>query len=183
MVTRGIIQRLTTGVIVMVGILLSGCMGSVEQYKDENPKLDLQQYLQGEITGHGIIENWKGNVVSKFDFYGTATWQGNQGTFEEKMVYYNGDEEHRTWHLTKVDDHHYIGKNDDLVGDAHITLAGNAMNWQYTMNVDVDGSTYKLTFNDWMFLMHDGGLININYFKKFGLTVGKLTLYMQKQEQ
>jgi hypothetical protein len=32
-----------------------------------------------------------------------------------------------------------------------------------------------------MYLMPDGQLINRNYFKKFGFTVGELTLFMQKE--
>jgi hypothetical protein len=164
----------------MLGILLSGCMGDVDQYKNDKPELDLKTYLNGNIKGHGIIENWKGNVVSKFDFYGT--WDGDEDTFDETMIYYNGKKDHRVWHLTKISDNHYIGRNKDAIGQAEIRIAGNAMHWQYKMNVEVSGSTYKLAFDDWMFLMHDGGLININYFKKFGLTVGKLTLYMQKQD-
>lgn len=166
----------------MLGILLSGCMGNVEQYKSDSPKLDLQTYLQGKIKGYGVIENWKGNIVSRFDFYGDASWDGDEGTFDEKMVYYNGKKDHRVWTIKKVSEGHYIGHTEDLVGDADIQVSGNAMNWKYDMNVDVDGTTYKLSFNDWMFLMNDGVLVNINYFKKFGFTVGKLTLFMQKEE-
>lgn len=59
----------------MFALLLSGCMGSVDQYRADGPKLDLEQFLQGKITGQGVIENWKGKVVSRFDFEGVATWE------------------------------------------------------------------------------------------------------------
>ena len=55
------------------------------------------------------------------------------------------------------------------------------MNWQYTMNVKVDDSSYAIDFDDWMFLMDDGKLVNRNYFHKFGFNVGELTLFMQKE--
>jgi len=55
------------------------------------------------------------------------------------------------------------------------------MNWQYTMNIKVDNSTYAINFDDWMFLMDGGRIINRNYFTKFGLNVGELTLFMQKE--
>lgn len=178
-----IILILTIGVSFMLGMLLTSCMGNVDQYKNETPKLDIKTYLNGKIKGYGIIENWKGVVTSRFDFYGDASWQGDVGTFKEKMVYYNGKEDNRIWTIKKISNTQYVGHTDDLIGEAKIDVSGNAMNWQYQMNVDVDGTTYKLSFNDWMFLMNDGILVNINYFKKFGLTVGKLSLFMQRQDK
>ena len=50
------------------------------------------------------------------------------------------------------------------------------------MNLPVGDKTYKITFDDWMFQMNDGVLINRSYLKKFGFTVGELTLFMQKQD-
>lgn len=55
------------------------------------------------------------------------------------------------------------------------------MSWQYTMNIKVDNSTYAINFDDWMFLMDGGRIINRNYFSKFGLNVGVLALFMQKE--
>ena len=49
------------------------------------------------------------------------------------------------------------------------------------MNIKVDNSTYAINFDDWMFLMDGGRIINRNYFTKFGLNVGELTLFMQKE--
>ena len=57
------------------------------------------------------------------------------------------------------------------------------MRWAYQMDLDVGDNTYRITFDDWMFLMNDGVLINRSYLKKFGITVAELTLFMQKQDQ
>ncbi|HCQ71641.1 MAG TPA: DUF3833 domain-containing protein, partial [Rhodospirillaceae bacterium] len=70
----------------------------------------------------------------------------------------------------------------DIIGTATGHTAGNAMRWAYAMDLDVGEKTYRITFDDWMFLMNDGVLINRSYLKKFGLTVGELTLFMQKQD-
>jgi hypothetical protein len=60
--------------------------------------------------------------------------------------------------------------------------SGSAMRWAYKMDLPVGDTTYRITFDDWMFLMNDGVLINRSYLKKFGVTVAELTLFMQKQE-
>jgi len=48
--------------------------------------------------------------------------------------------------------------------------------------LNVGNSTYRITFDDWMFLMNDDILINRSYLKKFGITVGELSIFMQKQK-
>ena len=75
------------------------------------------------------------------------------------------------------------GTTQDVIGTAKIFVDGNAMNWQYKMDIKVDDSTYRIKFDDWMYLMNDNTLINHNTFKKFGITVGTLVLFMHKSEE
>lgn len=37
------------------------------------------------------------------------------------------------------------------IGKTVISIAGNAMNWQYTINIKVNDSSYAIYFDDWMF--------------------------------
>ena len=39
-----------------------------------------------------------------------------------------------------------------MVGEARGRAAGNALNWAYTMDLPVGGSTWPVNFDDWMFL-------------------------------
>ena len=59
---------------------------------------------------------------------------------------------------------------------------GSAARWGYIMDLPVDNTTYRIHFDDWMWIMNDGVLINRSYLKKFGLTVAELTIFMQKQK-
>lgn len=162
-------------------LILSGCYHSdISDYQDQKPTLDLKQYLSGHIKGWGMIHNWRGKVTERFTFDAHGSWKGNIGKLDEDMVYSSGRKDDRIWTLKKVSNNHYIGTTPEVVGQADIRIAGNAMNWTYTMDVKVDDSTYRLNFDDWMFLINDDSLINVNRFKKFGFTVGGLTLFMHK---
>lgn len=164
-------------------LFISACSNNkINQYSENTPKLNLKDFLNGKIIGYGIVEDYNKNVTRRFNFYGNAKWEGNQGVFDEKIVYSDGKEENRVWSITKINDISYEATNRDLIGTATITIAGNAMNWKYKMNIKVDNSVYKLDFDDWMYLMPNGQLINRNYFKKFGFTVGELTLFMEKEK-
>jgi hypothetical protein len=166
----------------ILSLFLLACSGmDVSQYKNQNPKLDLQAYLNGKIKGYGIVQDRHQNVTRRFDFSGVAHWNGSSGVFNEKIVYTDGKVEKRVWQFTKINDGYYEATTPDVIGKAIIKVAGNAMNWRYTMNVKVDDdTTYKIDFDDWMFLMSDGRLINRNYFHKYGADVGELTLFMEK---
>ena len=155
----------------------------ISQYKQQQPKLDLQQYLNGKIAGYGIVEDRSGNVTKRFNFSGNANWDGPNGHFYETITYSDGNIESRIWILTKLSESSYEATTPDVIGKATIKVAGNAMNWQYTMNIKVNNSSYAINFDDWMFLMNDGRMINRNYFHKFGFTVGELTLFMEKESQ
>ncbi|MBL6621549.1 MAG: DUF3833 family protein, partial [Rickettsiales bacterium] len=39
---------------------------------------------------------------------------------------------------------------------------------------------FRIKFDDWMWQLNDGVVINRSYLKKFGFTIAELTLFMQK---
>ncbi len=159
-----------------------GCSNlDISQYKNQEPHLDLQAYLNGNISGVGIVQDRNHNVTKRFKFNGRGYWNGDNGTFDEIIAYSDGKVESRTWSFKKISESSFEATTPDVIGKASIKLSGNSMNWQYTMNIKVDNSTYAINFDDWMFLMDGGKIINRNYFTKFGLNVGELTLFMQKE--
>lgn len=165
----------------MSSCLLASCSTQISSYAEHTPKLVLEEFLNGHISGTGIISNWKGEVTQQFDFEGHASWKDHICTFNETMRYDDGREDRRTWIITKINDTHYEGRTEQVIGVAKIVVQGNAMNWQYQMDIKVNNQTYRLTFDDWMYLMNNQTLVNQNAFKKFGLTVGSLTLIMRKE--
>ena len=167
----------------LCGLFIASCSSNkIDQYAKTTPKLDLQTFLNGNIKGYGIVEDYKSNITKRFNFYGNASWNGDEGTFNEKIVYSDGNIESRIWSIHKISTSMYEATTPDVIGKARIKVAGNTMNWQYTMNIKVNDSIYKINFDDWMYLMPDGQLINRNYFKKFGFNVGELTLFMEKED-
>ena len=64
------------------------------------------------------------------------------------------------------------------------TTAGNALNWQYVLNVKMDdGSTMALSLDDWMYLIDSDNMINRTSMYKFGIPVGEITLYIGKRQE
>ena len=68
-----------------------------------------------------------------------------------------------------------------MVGVATGVAAGNALIWRYTLSLPVDGKTYEVQFDDWMFLMDERVLINKAVMSKFGVRLGEVTLSFYKK--
>ncbi|QXZ10635.1 DUF3833 domain-containing protein [Comamonas sp. Y33R10-2] len=160
---------------------LVGCAGpQVTDYAKEKPVLELDRYFNGRVMAHGIFQKRNGEVARRFTVVMDCHWEGNQGVLDEHFSYADGSKERRVWRLTKHADGRYTGRADDVVGEATGQTSGNAFRWNYTLRLPVDGSTYEVQFDDWMFLIDEQVLLNRATMSKFGIRLGEVLLSFQK---
>ena len=155
----------------------------LEDYKDTKPAFLVEEYFNGPIKAWGMVQGRGGKVLRRFEIDMVGTWEGNNGTLEEFFRYDDGETQTRVWKIKKLADGTYEGTAGDIVGKADGKSAGSAMQWKYVMDLKVGGRNYHVTFDDWMFQMDDGVLINRSYLKKFGFTVAELTIFMKKTDE
>lgn len=158
-------------------LMLGGCASvDVSEYRAEQPALDLRQYFNGDIDAWGMFQDRSGKVVKRFHVVIKASWRGDVGTLDEDFTYSDGTKQRRVWTLTRQTDGNYIGRADDVVGEAHGELSGNALRWRYVLALPVNGKVYNVNFDDWMFLMDDKVMLNRSFMSKFGFDLGQVTL-------
>ena len=161
---------------------LGGCASQkIENYADQTPALDLQQYFNGTLDAYGVFTDRSGAVVKRFSVVMVCEWQGNEGTLDESFTYSDGSKQKRVWHLTKLADGRYVGTAGDVLGQALGQTRGNAFHWNYTLNLPVDGVSYEMQFDDWMYLMSDKVMLNKASMRKFGIQLGEVTLSFYKR--
>lgn len=166
----------------LLSLALSACATrGVEQYKAEQPRLDLRQYLHGTLDGWGMFQDRSGDVKRRFHVVIDARWNGDTGVLDEKFDWSDGTKSQRVWTLKRQADGSYRGTADDVVGDAVGELAGNALRWRYVLALPVDGKTYHVDFDDWMFLMDDKVMMNRSFMSKWGFHLGEVTLTFVKR--
>lgn len=175
-------KRLLFSVTALLSALaLVGCAGQqLADYKNEKPSLDLATYFNGPLEAHGIFQDRSGKVVKRFIVKMEGRWTGNKGVLDEHFTYSDGTKERRVWHLEKLADGRYTGTAGDVEGQAQGQISGNAFNWQYTLKLPVDGKTYSVQFDDWMYLMDDRVMLNRATMSKFGIKLGEVTLSFYK---
>ena len=169
-------------VFIAMMLFLSSCSGiDGNLYRDQKPAFDLKTYFNGTVKAWGIVQNRSGNIIKRFDVDIVGEWQDENGTLTEDFRYYDGTTQQRIWHITDLGQGRYEGRAADVIDKANSTVFGNGAQWGYVMDVPVGDTNYKIRFEDWMWLMNDGVLVNRSYMKKFGITVGEITIFMQKQ--
>jgi len=143
--------------------------------------MDMQVYFNGPIHAWGMVQDWRGVVLRRFEIQMIGTWNDNAGTLEEHFIYDDGQTQDRLWHIKKISENLYEGHAADIVGTAIGETLGNAAKWKYTMTIPIDGKPYHVQFDDWMWMMSEDVVMNRSYMKKFGIPVGSVTIYMEKQ--
>ena len=146
-------------------------------YAQEKPALELRQYFDGTLIGHGLFMDRSGQVQRRFVVTIKATWQGEVGTLDEDFVWSDGEKEKRIWTLRPVPGQpgRWSGTAADVKGEASGVVAGNALNWSYTFLLKTrDGKRYEIDFDDWMFLIDEKVMLNRAVMSFWGFKVGEV---------
>ena len=167
---------------VVMALLLSACSSGIDPayYANQQPVLDLKQYFNGRLQAHGMFQDRSGKVVKRFDVVIDCQWQGDTGTLDEHFTYADGTTQRRVWTLTKTGPDRYIGRADDVIGDAIGITSGNTLHWNYVLALPVGDKVYNVNFDDLMVLMNDRVMLNRAVMSKFGIHLGDVTLSFYK---
>ena len=155
---------------------------NVTDYRNNTPEFVLEDYFNGKTVAYGVFENRSGDVVNQFKVDITGSGEGDVLTLDEDFIYMDGKVDKRLWKINILPDGYYEGTTNGVIGVAKGRRAGNAFNWTYVFDLPVGDTSYKLKFDDWMFLQEDGVMINRAIVTKWGFRVGSVTLSFYKQD-
>ncbi len=154
----------------------------IEQFRDAAPRLKLESYFDGRVLAWGSFEDRFGTVQRQFFVDIEGRWDGNELVLHEDFSYSDGEKQTRIWHIRPDGAGGYAGQADDVVGIARGQVAGNALRWQYTMDLPVGGHQWRVQFDDWMLLQPGGVMLNRARVSKWGFRIGEVRLFFLKPE-
>ena len=149
-------------------------------FKDQKPRLVIEDFLSGNVKAWGILQNRSGKVIRQFSADLNGSWNGKQLILDEKFNWSDGEIQTRQWKINKIDEHNYEGTAGDVVGVAKGYSYGPAFKFEYVLLVPVKGKEIKITFDDWIFKQDNNVAINRATMKKFGFKVAELTVMFKK---
>lgn len=152
-------------------------------FEGTGPVLKPELYFVGRTEAWGMVQDRFGKIRRSFDVVMEGEWDGEVLTLEELFTYNDGTRDTRTWRITKLSEHDYEGRADDVVGAAKGRAVGRALNWGYDLRLPIGGREWVIKFDDLMLLQDETRLLNVAEMSKFGLLIGRLTLTFQKISQ
>ena len=169
--------------IILIAIFLNSCSSNNMKpvdFKDQKPRLIIEDYLSGNVKAWGILQNRSGKVTRQFSANLNGKWDGKQLILDEKFIWTDGEIQERQWRINKIDEHNYEGTAGDVVGIAKGYSYGPTFKFEYVLLVPVKGKEIKITFDDWIFQQDDKVAINKATMTKFGIKVAELTVLFLK---
>ena len=169
--------------IIIIVVLLTSCAENKMKptdFKDQKPRLIIEDYLSGNVKAWGILQNRAGKVTRQFSADLNGTWDGKKLILDEEFNWSDGEVQKRQWTINKLDENHYEGVAGDVVGTAKGFSYGPAFKFEYVLLVPIKGKEIKITFDDWIFMQDERVAINRATMTKFGIKVAELTVMFVK---
>lgn len=163
-------------------LALAACSGtpSLDDPVLSTRTLDLETFFEGRTVARGQFQDRFGTVQRRFDVDIDGTWDGRTLRLVEDFVYEDGSTEQRVWTLVKTGPETWQGTAPGVIGAATGEERGDTFNWRYTIDLPVQGGTLRATFDDWMWLMDDGRLLNRAYMSRAGVRLGDVVIWFEK---
>ena len=139
-----------------------------------------ETFFSGELIAHGMLKDRGGRVTRRFVAEIDASWENGVGTLDEQFVFADGEESRRVWTLRPDGNGGYVGTAGDVVGEAPVSVAGNAMFLDYTLRAPYGDGTIDLRIDDRMYLIDRDTLLNESVMRKFGFRVGEIVLVIRR---
>ena len=164
-------------------IFLNGCANNMKptDFKDQKPRLVIEDYLSGDVKAWGVLQNRSGNVTRQFKADLNGKWDGTNLILDEIFNWNDGERQTRQWTIKKIDENNYEGTAADVAGTAKGYSYGPAFKFEYVLLVPVKGKNIKITFDDWIFMQDERVAINRATMTKFGIKVAELTVMFIKE--
>jgi len=145
---------------------------SLDAFKNTTPVFRPEAFFDGELEGWATLESPVGGLQRRATIKAKGRYDEAGGTirFSETYTFDDGHVDTVNWVIRPVADNRYEGEEPTVEGKAEGERAGCAFHWSYTRNTrQKDGSTTKLNFDDWFYMIDERGCMVRGTIGRLGL--------------
>jgi hypothetical protein len=177
-------MRIRAFFLVLTTVLITGCSPmNTDPSSQQGPTLKIEDFFDGKVYAWGIFEDRFGNLRRQFQVEIDGDWNGERLILDERFLYSDGERDTRVWIIVPKKEGEYEGSAGDIIGTAQGYSDGNRLNWRYRMELKVGDGSWKVSFDDWMYLQPGNVLVNRANVNKWGVQLGVVTLFFVRAEQ
>ncbi|MEO6034685.1 MAG: DUF3833 family protein [Verrucomicrobiota bacterium] len=158
--------------------LATGCSSLQPlDFADASTTFEPDTYFTGRVLSWGVTENRAGKPKTRFTTESIGKRDASGDVMIEQTFHYDGGRTQlRTWHVHRLDAHHYEAKANDVVGKARGEAQGNAFRWEYTIALKPGNPLANVRMQQWMFLPEGTDTMFTRVIvKKFGFRIAQVS--------
>lgn len=163
--------------------LATSCSGNslLKNYNNQNPKIDIKTYFNGDIESWGFVEDSDGKVIKRFTAKINGKWSGNKGIIQEEFLFNDGEKDARTW-MISIDNknNNFTAIAHDIIGTAKGSNYGNTILVEYVLTILDGKNRSNVNTKDFIYLIDDKSAISIAKLSGFIFDKGKIVTSYKK---
>ena len=167
---------------VLALLILGACTGRPDLSDPALSEMDLnlEEFFAGRTVARGQFQDVFGTVRRRFEVEIEGMWDGERLRLVEDFLYEDGTTEQRVWTLEKTGPETWRGTAPGVIGVAEGEERGDTFNWRYVIDLPTGDGTFRVRFDDWMWLMADDRILNKAYMSRAGVPVGEVVIWFEK---
>ncbi|MDQ6655716.1 MAG: DUF3833 domain-containing protein [Verrucomicrobiota bacterium] len=97
------------------------------------PQFRPEQFFAGHTRSSGVFRNTVGKPEQRFTTDCHGRTRGNTLRLDQRFRYDDGHTQERHWEIRRVDAVHYVGRANDVVGEARGEVTGASFHFAYVV--------------------------------------------------
>lgn len=142
--------------------------------------LDIYHYFQGETQAYGIFEDRFGKLRRSFRVRIHGETEDGRLRLTEDFNYDDGEQSQRIWLITDEGNNRFTGTAADIQGQAEGVRQRHMLSWRYSMDLLIQGRSWRVHFDDRMYLLDEKIMVNRARVSKWGMTLGTVSIFFSK---
>ncbi|MGI9522507.1 MAG: DUF3833 family protein [Hyphomicrobiaceae bacterium] len=153
-------------------------MSPIEEVRD----FTLTSFLEGRTLAWGTVEDRFGRIRTRLYVEMLGYWADDGFKIDEDFHYDDGRHESRTWHVTPGGNGAFTATCSDCVGRARGTIVNGQIHMSYKFRLRLKRRTVVVHFSDRIIRIDDQRAVNRATIRKWGVRVGELALFFERQD-
>lgn len=172
------IKKILASAIIL--LIATACAGNPKPLASENIRpFDIVDYFDGKINGHGVIER-SDRIVDRFDMVVEANFKNGVLTLDETFLFDKTKPYRRVWSMREIEPGVWSATADNVKGTTKIIVRDGVVTMNYLADFPYNDGFITLRFNQRLFSMENGMVLNRSRLSKFGVSVGTVTVIFRK---
>jgi len=143
--------------------------------------LRFTEFFEGDASAWGVFIDRFGIVRQHLTVQLHGAWHGSLFHLDEVFAYGTGERETRQWVVQDGDGGSFRATCPDCVGPIVGEAGADGLRLTYDYLMPLAGRRVVMSFDDRMYRLTDTRVFNRAAMKKFGITLGYVTLFIEKQ--